>query len=102
METLAIILVVLGALLVLAGAVLVIRPSPQAAAKPEGIKDAAELIKEVRELLLVFEQKFRTGIFLMLTGLALIGAGAWFQSRDAKDTVEEKTEPAPAALVRGR
>jgi hypothetical protein len=71
----------------------------KAGVAPEGAGgELAEVLKELNALLEKFDKRFRPGLILMLVGLALVGAGIYWETVDAKNAAKKAT--APAALVR--
>jgi uncharacterized membrane protein len=104
METIAVILVIAGLVFMAAGAFLVFRPPPSPPPTPEGkpekLEDIGEIIKQIKELLLVFEKNVRTGLAVMIMGLILVSLGIFLAVKDTKEEVKDQAPPATSAVVR--
>jgi len=88
------VLVVAGLIVMVIGAVLIIRPTPAPSppgggGTPEALPDIGEWIKQVKELLEVFEKHVRTGLFVLILGFVLVLLGVWLDVRDTNQTVQE-------------
>lgn len=98
MDVLALILVIGGLILMLIGAFLIFKPP--AAAPVTGTKqslgeiDVDEIIKQIRELLLVFQKNLRAGIVVMIMGLVVVSLGVFVAVRDTKDEVKDQSAAA--------
>src|SRR4051812_8464591 len=96
------VLVIAGLVIMGIGAILIFRPPPTPPAPttgtPQALPDIGEWIKQLKELLLVFQQNVRTGMAVMIFGLIVVCLGIFLEVRDTKDAVKDKTSA--AALVR--
>ena len=95
-------LVIAGLVVMAIGAVLIFRPPKEPAqtaveGTPNALPDIGKIIKEIRELLGVFQQNVRTGLAVMIFGLILVSLGIYLEVRDTNDTVKDT---ASAAVVR--
>lgn len=93
-------LLVAGLALMGAGALLIFRPPPEsatappanaAAGTPQALPDIGEWIKQVKELLGIFQQNVRTGLMVMIFGLILVCLAIFLEVRDTKDAVDTAT-----------
>lgn len=92
MAALATVLVIVGVLMTIAGAVSLLRPPPTTEDVAHGaISDVTELLEKIIELLDKFDKKYRVGLILIIVGVGLIGAGAFFASLDAKQAAEDSS-----------
>ena len=90
-------LIIIGLVLVGIGLIVFLVP-PKEPAAPQGVVgDLAKVLEQLNALLEKFDKRYRPGLILMLVGLALIGAGIYGETVDAKNAA--KKPAAPAALV---
>jgi hypothetical protein len=98
----SLLLVIAGLVFMAIGAILIFRPPPQPpqppadAGAPSALPDIGEWIKQIKELLQVFQQNVRTGMAVMILGLILVSLGIYLEVRQTKDAVEETP---PAAFI---
>jgi uncharacterized membrane protein len=89
-------LVIFGLVLIGIGTVVLIvltfRPTPQPAAA-QGLPDVGEIVKQVRELLMTVEMRYRMPLILVLVGLAVAILGVYL-----KVNVEHATNHVAATL----
>ena len=82
-------LVIVGVGITLVGVVLILlaRFERPAAGHEEAI-NPAQILEQFNNLLKLIEARYRIGIVLIAVGLTLVGVGAWWEARDAKDQAE--------------
>ena len=99
MGTLAIFVVVVGLVIVAIGVFVLAKPGAVAepVRKVDGTLSVEDILKQVVELLKLFDKKLRVGVFLTLVGLAVMTGGIFLATRDAAD----KAADAPAAALSG-
>lgn len=92
-------LVIVGVGITLVGVLLILlaRFERPAAGHEEAI-NPAQILEQFNNLLKLIEARYRIGIVLIAVGLTLVGVGAWWEARDAK----EQTEALAAFLAAGR
>lgn len=98
----SLLLVIAGLAVMALGAGLIFRPppnppTPSGGGTPEALPDIGEWIKQVRELLGVFQQNVRTGLMVMVFGLILVSLGIFLEVRDTKEAVKQ-AQPTAALL----
>lgn len=84
------VLVIAGLIVMLAGGFLLIRPTPAPPApsgKPEALPDIGKWLEQLKDLMNVFDQHMRTGLFVMILGFVLVLLGIWLDVRDTNDAV---------------
>lgn len=94
MEALSLILVIAGLVVMAIGAYLVYKPPPTpppTEATPQDLPDIGEIVKQIKELLLVFQANLRTGLAIMIMGLVLVSLGVFLAVQDAKDEVKDQS-----------
>jgi uncharacterized membrane protein len=82
-------LVIVGVGITLLGVALILlaRFERPTAGHEEAI-NPAQILEQFNNLLKLIEARYRIGIVLIAVGLTLVGVGAWWEARDAKDQAE--------------
>ncbi len=79
---------IVGVLLVIAGLIaLLTAPKPTVKTSGpgrEGVKDWAEVLKQLNALLDKFDARLRLGVLLIVFGVALIGVAGFVEAKQAK------------------
>lgn len=98
------VLMVIGLLIVLAGVFVFLfrKAEPIPVAHAGVTADTAKILEQLNKMFALFDKRYRPGMFLMLVGLALIGAGLFLETRDTKDAVEAVAVLAPPSMLRIR
>jgi|SRR5215208_4158212 len=102
MEALSVILVIAGLVVMAIGAFMVYKPPPAPPptdAAPQALPDIGEIVKQIKELLLVFQANLRTGLAIMIMGLVLVSLGVFLAVQDTKDEVKDQAAATPVLVV---
>lgn len=82
-------LIIFGMVLIAIGAIVFVWP-PGDTVTPQGVSgEIAKVLEQLNALLDKFDKRYRPGLVLMLVGLALVGAGIYWETVDTRNAASE-------------